>query len=164
GYLYFPWKVADRGLVQLCSGCLMERNKPYVLPIELARGTLNRLRNQAGTWQTAGMVVPTGFFDALHTATTVFAHAATGQNHPQAAQDQAEEAVRLALDAADVLCQEYAQQVLAIRRTQQSAPGILLGARLHTPPTGDAAARYLDALNMVVAPADWPELEPRQGA
>src|SRR4051812_33639868 len=25
GYLYFPWKIADRGLVQLSSGSLMER-------------------------------------------------------------------------------------------------------------------------------------------
>src|SRR4051794_13172188 len=114
GYLYFPWKVGDRGLVQLCSGSLMERSKPYVLPIELARGTLNRLRNQAGIWQAAGMIIPTGFFDALHTATAVFAKAATSQNHPQAAQDQAEEAIGVALEAADTLCLEYAQQVLAI--------------------------------------------------
>ena len=39
GYLYFPWKVTGRGLVQLCSGALMERPKSYNLPIELARGT-----------------------------------------------------------------------------------------------------------------------------
>lgn len=163
GYLYFPWKVADRGLVQLSSGCLMERNKPYVLPIELARGTLNRLRNQVGIWQAAGMVIPTSFFDAVHAATSVFAKAATSQNHPQASQDQAEEAIQLALNAADVLCQEYAHQVLAIRRTQQAAGGILLGARLYAPPSGEAAARYLEALNMVVVAADWPDLEPRQG-
>src|SRR5438552_3394758 len=50
GYLYFPWKVADRGLVQLCSGSLMERSKVYHLPLELARGTLNRIRNQASVW------------------------------------------------------------------------------------------------------------------
>jgi hypothetical protein len=65
GYLYFPWKVAGRGLVQIYSGCLMERAKPYSLPLELARGTLNRLRNQSSLWQTAGMTISAAFNDAL---------------------------------------------------------------------------------------------------
>ena len=29
----------------------MERPRPYNLPVELARGTLNRLRNQVSLWQ-----------------------------------------------------------------------------------------------------------------
>jgi hypothetical protein len=164
GYLYFPWKVAGRGLVQLSSGSLMERAKPYNLPIELARGTLNRLRNQAHLWQTAGMVIPTSFFEALQTATGTLAQAATNQGHPSESQDQAEETIRLGLDAADALCQEYSQQVLAIRRSQNTAQGVLLGARLHAPPTGDAAARFLAAFNMAVVGTHWPDIEPRQGA
>src|SRR3954447_21213416 len=36
GYVHFPWKVTGRGLVQVCSGALMERTKPYNLPVELA--------------------------------------------------------------------------------------------------------------------------------
>ncbi|MCE9528899.1 MAG: hypothetical protein K8R36_22870, partial [Planctomycetales bacterium] len=45
GNLYFCWNVAGRGQVMLCSGSLMERERPYNLPVELARGTINRLRN-----------------------------------------------------------------------------------------------------------------------
>jgi Glycosyl hydrolase family 10 len=164
GYLYFPWKVAGRGLVQLSSGSLMERTQPYNLPVELARGTLNRVRNQAHVWQTAGMAIPAGFFDALQTATATFAIAATNQGHPGASQDQAEEAIRQGLDAADQLSFDYAQQVLSIRRSQQSAQSILLGARLQIPPTGDAATKFLAAFNMAVAGTHWPDLEPRQGA
>src|SRR5438874_6135207 len=111
GYLYFPWKVTGRGLVQVCSGALMERTKPYNLPVELARGTLNRVRNQASFWQTAGMAIPQGFFDALQAATATLAEAATNQAHPQAAQDQAENALRLGLDAGDMLCQADARRV-----------------------------------------------------
>src|SRR5947208_12349698 len=58
GYLYFPWKVAGRGQMQLCSASLMERAKLYSLSVELARGTLNRVRNQAWTWQGQGLTVP----------------------------------------------------------------------------------------------------------
>ena len=153
GYLHFPWKAGERGLVQICSGSLMERAKPYNLPVELARGTLNRLRNQASLWQSAGMVVPTRFTEALHAATAAFAGAATSQSQPQAAQDRAEEAIGLGLDAAEILCQEFAHQVLAIRRSQQTGASVLLGARLHSPPTGEAAAKFLAAFNMVVVSA-----------
>ena len=50
GYLYFPWNVAGRGLVQICSGSLMERAKAYHLPVELARGTfISREHETTGT-------------------------------------------------------------------------------------------------------------------
>src|SRR3954447_10247705 len=135
GYLYFPWKIADRGLVQLSSGSLMERQRPYNLPIELARGTVNRLRNQASTWQTQGMVISANLSDSVQAAMMTLARAATTQGDPRSSQDLAEEAIRMALDAADVLCEQYAQQVLAMRRSQQSSSNLLLGAKLAAPPT-----------------------------
>src|SRR5438046_1479443 len=92
GYLYFPWKIAGRGLVQLSSGSLMERQRPYNLPIELARGTVNRLRNQASAWQAQGMVIPTNLLEAVTTATTTLARAATTQGDPRSSQDLADEA------------------------------------------------------------------------
>jgi len=163
GYLYFPWKVAGRGLVQLCSGSLMERPKIYHLPIEIARGTLNRIRNQASAWQVAGMNVSAAFHDAQHMATTALARAATGQDDPQVAQDHAEEAIRLGVAAGEILAREYADQVIATRRTQQATVSLLLGAKLQAVPTGEAAERFLAAFNLAVAGTAWPDLEPRQG-
>lgn len=163
GFLYFPWKVAGRGLVQVYSGCLMERAKAYNLPLELARGTLNRLRNQSSLWQTAGMTISPAFAEALKTATAALARAATGQDDPEQSQDQAEEAIRLGLDAAEMLSQDYAQQVINIRRAQPTQPSVLIGARLSVPPTGDAAAKFLALFNTVVVGETWPEIEPQQG-
>src|SRR5262245_49110277 len=99
GYLHFPWKVPGRGQLQLSSGSLMERLKAYNLPVELARGTLNRLRNQACQWQLAGMTVPAAFDELVHVASLAFARAATGQEQPETAQDHAEETIRIALEA-----------------------------------------------------------------
>jgi hypothetical protein len=163
GFLYFPWKVAGRGLMQVYSGCLMERNKPYNLPLELARGTLNRLRNQSSLWQTAGMTLSPAFAEALKTATASLARAATGQDDPEQSQDHAEEAIRLGLDAAEMLSQDYAQQVINIRRAQTTPPNVLMGAKLSAPPTGDAAARFLALFNTVVVGLTWSEIEQRQG-
>jgi len=163
GYLHFPWKVANRGLVQLSSGSLMERLKAYNLPVELARGTLNRLRNQACQWQQAGMTIPPAFDALLHSASLAFASAATGQDQPGIAQDHSEEAIRLGLDAGDLLSRGYAQQVLAIRRGQQASLGTLLGARLQSPLAPDAAARFVSTFNTVAVGTYWPDIEPQLG-
>jgi hypothetical protein len=163
GYLYFPWNVPGRGLVMLCSGALMERARPYQLPVELARGTLNRLRNQAALWQTAGMVTPEEFAKLLHVATAAFSRAATGQQHPQAAAKEADEAIRVGLDAADVLSREYTRQVLAIRRTPQAPLGTLLAGRLQQPLSGEAATNYLAAFNTAAIAPQWQDLEPQLG-
>jgi hypothetical protein len=109
------------------------------------------------------MVVPTNLQGALAAATTTLARAATTQGDPRSSQDAAEEAIRIALDASDELCEQYAQQVLSIRRSQQTNSTLLLGAKLAAPPTGDSAARFLSLFNMAVAGTHWPDLEPQQG-
>lgn len=163
GYLYFPWYVADRGLVVLVSGSLMERPRAYNLPVELARGTINRLRNQSSTWQVAGMVIPAEFNDLLRQANGHFALAATGQDRPTAAADHADEAIRLGLLAADILGRDYAQQVLTIRRTQQSPLGTLLAARLQAPLSEKQLERFTAAFNTALVTPSWPAIEPKLG-
>ncbi|MEZ6048541.1 MAG: hypothetical protein R3C11_23795 [Planctomycetaceae bacterium] len=36
----------------------MEREEPYHLLVELARGKVSLLRNQSGSWQIMGMAIP----------------------------------------------------------------------------------------------------------
>jgi hypothetical protein len=163
GYLYFPWNVAGRGIVMVCSGSLMERQKPYQLPVELARGTINRLRNQWATWQTAGMAEPAGFAPLLHEATLAFGRAATSQHEPAASADQADEAIRLGLEASDLLTTEYARQVLSIRRSQQTPLGTLLACRLQTPPSGAAEIMFQAAFNTAAITPTWQDIEPQLG-
>jgi hypothetical protein len=163
GYLYFPWIVAGRGQVQLCSGSLVERPKPYNLPVELARGTLNRLRNQAWGWQSAGMAIPPDFQEALSSAQSAFALAATSQAQPAAAGDYADDAIRQGLEAGEMLAREFTQQVLAVRKAQQVASGTLLGARLQDALDGEAADRFQAACNLAVISPHWPEVEAEEG-
>lgn len=163
GYLYFPWNVPGRGVVMLCSGSLMERPKAYHLPVELARGTINRLRNQMSVWEVAGMTMPAGLAPLLSAATTAFAHAATGQSNPLAAAAAADDAIRHALDAIDLLTGDYTQQVLVIRRQQQSPLGTLLGARLQAAPPAELATRFLATFNTALVSPNWHEAEPQLG-
>jgi hypothetical protein len=163
GYLYFPWNVPGRGITMLMSGSLMERDKPYHLPVELARGTVNRLRNQVSLWQTAGMVLPDELHPLMHRATAAFARAATGQASPIAACEPADEAIRLGLDASDLLTHDYARQVIDIRKGQQQPLSTLLGARLQTAPNADFGGKFLATFNTALVTPVWHHLEPKMG-
>lgn len=163
GNLYFCWNVSGRGEVMLCSGSLMERERPYNLPVELARGTLNRLRNQAASWQAAGMLIPPKFDELNSQAATVFAKAAIGQDKPEQAAVFSEEAIRISLEAGDLLVQDYARQVLAIRRREQPTLATLLAARLDGVPQGAAADAFLAAFNTAVLVPNWPEMGSSSG-
>src|SRR5690606_15622864 len=57
GQLFVPWLVEGRGEPILSTTCLRERREPYHLPVELARGVLNRVRNQLEAWKTSGMQI-----------------------------------------------------------------------------------------------------------
>jgi hypothetical protein len=163
GYLYFPWNVTGRGVVMLISGSLMERPRSYNLPVELARGTINRLRNQASTWLGAGMTIPDAFDKLLAEATRHFTRAATSQAQPEAAADAADEAIRVGLEAGELLCREYVQQVLTIRRGQQSPLGTLLGCRIAAPPKREERVKFAAAFNTVLYSPPWQQVEAKFG-
>ncbi len=75
-----PWRTTAYGEVALTTGTLLERAAPYLLPVELARGTLYRVRMLSFLWSLVGFVLPDEFEDVLGLATRRFASAATGQD------------------------------------------------------------------------------------
>lgn len=163
GYLYFPWHVPGRGRLQLSTGSLMERKEPYCLPVELARGTVHRLRQQIALWLGAGMPLPSEWKGSLTAVTQTLAQAVTSQDHPLLAQTLAEDAIRQALDLADQFGSQQVRQALALRREQSALSGVLLGARLQVPLEGAAAEPFLQACNLAVLGHTWASWEPRPG-
>jgi hypothetical protein len=57
GKIYIAYPFAKHGEYTICTGSLPERSEPYDLLTELARGTLNRLRNQISIWQEGGLQI-----------------------------------------------------------------------------------------------------------
>jgi hypothetical protein len=164
GNLYIPWAVAEHGELMLTTASLMERRATYHLPVELARGTLNRLRNQAAVWQQSGMVISSELTDQIRHAGRTFSRAATHQSDPLVASDLAEESLRLALHAIRKLATEYAQQVIAYR-TQQSPqiPTLLVGNMESEPFDPAMSRRFLRAFNSAAVPVSWRLAETEQG-
>ncbi len=98
GNLYCCWPVKKHGDVMLCTGSLMERDQPYHLPLELARGTVHRLRNQAAAWEAGGVVLPKDFQATVTLAGNALGKAVITQSDPIAATEHAGEAIMHAMD------------------------------------------------------------------
>jgi hypothetical protein len=163
GNLYFPWLVQDQGELTLCTASLMEQQRPYHLTVELARGTLNRLRNQVDQWETGGAVIPPECGPLIHEATLALAKAAIGQADVAGADELASQSIQLAMRAIDIVCRDYCRQVLDSRCREQPAMSTLLGCRLDRVPEGGAAQAFAAAFNTAVIVPSWPELAPRSG-
>jgi hypothetical protein len=161
-----PWLVADRPPLALSTGTLVERPRPYVLPVELARGSVYRLRTYAFLWQSLGLVVPDGVPTLMKEALEALAAAATAPDQPQKAADRAQQALEAALEASSLLCTAYAEQSRRARRSMSARTPLLIGAPLDAErPEGlPFAQRLLDACNTLAVPFTWRHVEPVAGA
>ncbi len=163
GNLYFPWLVKGQGELTLCTASLMERQRPYHLTVELARGTLNRLRNQVDVWESGGATIPQECRQLTHEATLSLARAAIGQSNLATADQHAAESIEITARAIDVVCRDYCQQVLQARRREQPVMSTLLGCRLDHAPEGAVAEAFVAAFNTAVIVPAWRELASRVG-
>ena len=159
-----PWFVDGYGQVTLATGTLMERDQPYYLPLELARGKLGQVRNQLFDWETVGLSVSDSVRQKVGEATRLLSQAAVDRDDPGACLEQSDRAIRVALDAANQLAGSYAEQALAVRRRVLHRVPSFLGANLGISPLEDYPARqFLQAFNAAVVPLVWKEIETSEG-
>ncbi len=162
--LHVPWPVEGHGGLALSSGSLMERPEPYLLPLELARGSIVQVRNQLADWQLLGLAVPEPLSARMAEAVSRFSLAAVTQDDPAVWAAHAEAALRLALDAGDALVTAYTQQVLAFRLGSEGKLASWLGADLGTTLLDDPLARQFRlAFNAAEVPLCWRETEASEG-
>jgi hypothetical protein len=164
GNFFVPYAVEGRGELVLSTGSLMEREQPYHLAVELARGTLNRLRNQLAALEAIGLATPTNLEAHLAVAREHLSRATTGQHEPAEAARRADLAIRAALDGVWLLSDAYAAQALAARHQQAGRLGTLVGVNLEGPPPGPAmTAELAAACNTIAVPFNWRQIEVREG-
>jgi hypothetical protein len=164
GSLNIPWCVEGYGLVTLATATLCERERPYLLPVELARGTINRIRNQMADWETAGLETPESIKARLSEALSSLALAATSQDDPTVACQHAEACLRVASDVIDQLSAAFVEQSLQIRHRQMpklaTLFGVDLGGKSLDAATAGAVAK---GFNTGQVPLCWRNVESRQG-
>jgi hypothetical protein len=159
-----PWRTAAYGAIALTTGTLVERSQPYLLPVELARGTLYRVRMLSFLWSLVRLAVPEEFEEVLGQATRRFAKAATMQEDVGRAAAAGIDALEGALDATRILARAYGAQAVAARRQVDARPPILIGARLDDrSPTWPFTEFLLHSCNTVQTPFSWQALANEAG-
>ncbi len=164
GNFHILWHVPSRGPLLLSTASLMERARPYQLPVELARGTLNRIRNQSNVWQGMGLTIPEKFHSERLAAQSLLSLAATRQGNPTQAAAEAEQSLAISLQALDTLCGEYAAQVLAMRHEQSPQLATLTACALPAQQLSDVGAKlFQSAFNAAAVPLVWRDIETTEG-
>ena len=164
GKLHLPWKIPGRGSPVVSTTSLPEREQPYILPLELARGKLAEVRDQAAVWQQLRMVIPPAYNQAQQAAFKQLAKASASQDDLELTCRLADESLQSSFDAAEILTREYIVQRRASRPASGSPRTALLGGRLDpdllTQPVADRIPELFTAVEL---PIEWTAIEPDEG-
>lgn len=121
-FVSYPFK--KYGELTIASGTLPESKTPYDLVTELARGTLNRLRNQTSIWEEGGLTISDEVRRLTNGATELLSQSimTTADSDSVAASDvekikdtRAQEALELAMDAIFAISDDFGERVANFR-------------------------------------------------
>jgi hypothetical protein len=119
--VYTIFDFANRGEQLICTGTLPVCDTPYHLLIELARGTLNRLRNQVSIWIEGGLVVESVVGEQIKAATDLLGESVFCQDADQT-NELARQSTEKSMDAIFALAQTFSQQIADFRSQHQDLP------------------------------------------
>jgi hypothetical protein len=157
GRLSIVWPNAEFGLSVLSTASLRCQATPYWLPIELARGTLHRVRSRAHEWQRLGLKIPESFSSMIDAAMASFIDAIIQQaSSPYLACQKAQDSIEVAMPALRLLSRSFVSQAIQFRMQQEKQLTTLLGVRLDTGPNWrEDAIAVREAVNTVGVTASW---------
>jgi hypothetical protein len=164
GSLHILWNVEGRGQLVLATATLIERKEPYNLSVELARGTVNRLKANVVAWEQAGLAVPSQVAADTDQAVAAFVAAVAALAEPEQAAQHAQRAIEAALDAGEKLIAAFADQAAKVRSAQTIKQAILFGGDLDAvlPDTALSEA-FTAAFNTAIVRLPWNTIEPQSG-
>jgi hypothetical protein len=164
GCICLPWEVDGQGRMIITTATLSERHSNYQLPIELARGRVNILRNQAADWQMGGLNLSPDLASKIKAASLAFARAVCHQDAPTQAGSLAEVAIRQALATSDELVGTYIDQVFHTRQSRQGRLETAWSVGLNGGVPGpELTAQLRDTFNAVRIPFSWAAVEATEG-
>ena len=164
GKLHVPWPVPGHGRPVLSTTSLREREAPYLLSLELARGKLSEIRDQSAAWQLLRMTPPPEYAEIEQGAFRLFSRATAQQENAREASRLAGESIVEACRAARVLVESYIEQRLAVRRHAVGHAPTLLGCTLDAGlPGSRGEVPFCDLFGAAAAPIEWRLIEPTEG-
>jgi hypothetical protein len=164
GRLFVPWPIEGHGTPIVGTATLAERAAAYMLPVELARGKLNDIRNQLSEWSQMGLRTTPQLDAALAEAQHAFIRAAVSTDRPADCASAAQTALKLASQAGDLLMDAYTTQILQSRlavtsRLSNHLGAVLTGSPAALPPGLDWPATF----NTCHLGISWRQVAPSEG-
>jgi hypothetical protein len=162
--LNIVWPVEGYGRIMISTASLPENDAPYLLPVELARGKIVQLRNQAATWEHAGLIIPEEFAEPRREAHRLFSRSASSQDRPEESSALAQQALVEACRASEILTRSYADQALEGRLLRFGTLPVSMGCEIGGGiPTGDQTPLFSSLFNAAIVDAAWSKIEAKEG-
>jgi GH35 family endo-1,4-beta-xylanase len=161
--LALVWPVPGCGTMLLETGRLMDREKPYNLPLELARGRLMRISLKREEWGLFDFEGVEPLADDIDQSRDLFVEALKAEGLPQQAQ-LSNDALKLAIEAAEKLSHFHADIFLARRKQIHAFTRRTFGCTVDLDNTAERYRESLrEAFDFVYLPMPWRVIEPKQG-
>jgi GH35 family endo-1,4-beta-xylanase len=156
------WHVKNVGQILVETIRVQERDKPYILQVELARGRILRLNNKLEDWGMLDFEEAAPWLRQADEARDRLIQALQA-DEPAKAADLAEDALSLAVQASEGLTQLHAELFIARRRPGQGFPRRALGCALHLDiPAQPGKQRLAKAFDFAALPICWRDVEPTE--
>ena len=146
-----PWQVGGVGPLALATGTLKRRPAAFHLPLELARGTLHRLRHYIAMYRRFGFSPNAELRVHMDAATETFVQAATSQANPSVAADTAQRSIESSSKAIGILIETFTQFRW---HGTTPLPKVWIGHEMHAGFADDPRA------SVAGLPLDWKTVEP----
>ncbi len=161
GNLYIPWDISGIGTRVLATCTLMEREQPYCLSTELARGTLHRARTLLAEMETRQHAIPKTVRSQLQEAIEALIRSTTNAS---TAEEDAERTIVIASQAIESLSDIDVAATLKEQRAQDGTLSTILVSQLGEGPLAeDATDDFLAAFHAANIRFRWRQLQPTKG-
>ncbi len=152
GKLSIVWPTDEYGPIVLSTASIRCNDAPYLLSLELARGTIHRVRGRALDWQRVGLKLPEAFLSLIDQSLSAFIDAALRVESDKEAHKIAQRSIDLAISASKPLSRAFISQSLQARHQVEKQFSTLLGVKI-TPkedwePTANALLPIVNTLNI----------------
>jgi hypothetical protein len=161
--LNLPWPLRDGSRVMLRSSLIPDREAPYLLSLELARGQMSDVWRKKDDWGYAYGGPTATFEKQFREVAMLVSHAETVQDNPLAAGDLAEDALAKAVALGERLALDDARRGVALRRRRGDLAHLHLGCHWEVTSLQPRLWEcFGSTFNYATVPMVWRNIEPRE--
>ena len=160
GKLSIVWPTEEYGPIMLSTASLRCQDTPYLLQLELARGSIHRVRGRGIDWQRLGLKLPEAFTSLMDRSVSAFVQAILSTDDLDRCVMLAQTSIDLAVSASKPLSRAFISQSLQARHQSEKQLSTLLGVKLKpTLAWEQDAEAMLPAINTINISMEMGQLE-----